>query len=183
MVSLTLKILFKKIENKRRDVALKKMGNQPTLALLFRKETISDWEDQPIPEKPKRIIPLWRSPAFKMCIQKLDQIALRTTNSTSELKSLTLLLEQNKEPIQRPEPILSEIPQRLPADAYDAGFYGGLSAVEKEHLDPITAIGLEGKACILNEMTVRQGQMIGGQSQGSSQEMGGGASQGPTTGS
>ncbi|PLW31437.1 hypothetical protein PCASD_18544 [Puccinia coronata f. sp. avenae] len=74
-----------------RDVALKKMGNQPMLALLFRKETVLDWEDQPIPEKPKRFIPVWRSPAFKMCIQKLNQIALSTTNSTSELKSLTLL--------------------------------------------------------------------------------------------
>ena len=183
MVSLTLKIPFKKIANKRRDVALKKMGNQPMLALLFRKETFLEWEDQPIPEKPKRIIPVWRSPAFEMCIQKLNQIALSTTNSTSKLKSLTLLLEQNKEPIQRPEPIFSEIPQRLPADAYDAGFYGGLSAVEKEHLDPIPGIELEEKARILNEMTVRRGQMVGGQAQGSSREMGGGASQGPTTGS
>ena len=183
MVSLTLKIPFKKIANKRRDVALKKMGNQPMLALLFRKETVLDWEDQPIPEKPKRIIPFWRSQAFEICIQKLNQIALRTMNSTSELKSLTLLLEQNKEPIQRPQPIFSEIPRRLPADAYDAGFYGGLSAVEKEHLDPIPAIGLEEKARILNEMTVRRGQMVGGQAQGSSREMGGGASQGPTTGS
>ena len=120
MVSLTLKILFKKIANKRRDVALKKMGNQPMLALLFRKETVSYWEDQPIPEKPKQIIPVWRSPAFEICIQKLDQIALSTTNSMSELKSLTLLLERNKEPIQRPQPIFSEIPRRLPADAYDA---------------------------------------------------------------
>ncbi|PLW20652.1 hypothetical protein PCASD_17117, partial [Puccinia coronata f. sp. avenae] len=76
-----------------------------------------------------------------------------------------------------------EIHQHLPADAYDAGFYGGLSAVEKEHLDPIPAIGLEEKARILNEMTVRQRQMAGVQAQGSSQEMGGGASQGPTTGS
>ncbi|EFP85521.2 uncharacterized protein PGTG_11877 [Puccinia graminis f. sp. tritici CRL 75-36-700-3] len=117
-----------KIAEKRRASAIKKMGNQPLSALVFNKETMSDWEDQTPPAKPKRSDLVWRSEAFKSVEFKPDV-----------------------------EPEYDQIPRKLPKDAYNANFLSNISLVEREHLDPQPGIDLEGKYRILEEMTRRGG--------------------------
>ncbi|EFP93518.2 uncharacterized protein PGTG_18932 [Puccinia graminis f. sp. tritici CRL 75-36-700-3] len=173
-----------KIAEKRRDVAMKKMGNQPSLALLFTKETISDWEDQPSPAKPKRIVLQWRSPAFTACSLKLDEMALTICKTTAERASIRKLLERDPVAITNVPVEFEAVPRKLPIDAYDSTFLSGLSPVEKEHLDMGDAIDLDSKVQTLNEMTLRGrgGAGIPLISRGNVGGLGVGGVQGPSSG-
>ncbi|KAA1113732.1 hypothetical protein PGTUg99_005384 [Puccinia graminis f. sp. tritici] len=173
-----------KIAEKRRAAAIKKMGNQPSLALLFNKETVSDWEDQTPPAKPKRIDLVWRSEAFKRCSHKLDEISLTMTKTTNESKSTRKLLQRDSVEVKPDvEPEFDQIPRKLPEDAYNANFLSNISLVEREHLDPQPGIDLEGKYQILEEMTRRGGPGAARSARGSIGDLGMSSLQGPSTGS
>ncbi|EFP87821.2 uncharacterized protein PGTG_14536 [Puccinia graminis f. sp. tritici CRL 75-36-700-3] len=173
-----------KIAEKRRAAAIKKMGKQPSLALFFNKETVSDWEDQTPPAKPKRIDLVWRSEAFKRCSHKLDEISLTMTKTKNESKSTRKLLQRDSVEVKPDvEPEFDQIPRKLPKDAYNANFLSNISLVEREHLDPQPGIDLEGKYQILEEMTRRGGPGAARSARGSIGDLGMTSLQGPSTGS
>ncbi|KAA1074745.1 hypothetical protein PGT21_018126 [Puccinia graminis f. sp. tritici] len=160
-----------------------KMKAEPNLAVLFSKEAVSDWEDQPVPAKPKRIQLAWRSEAFSLCSHKLDEIAITVAKTTTEMKTIHKLVDRSPELITNSTTPLAVIPRRLPIDAYDATFLQSLSQVEKDHLDPQKEIGLEAKAWMLNQMTMRIGPGASQIPRGSIGDLGIGNLPGPSTGS
>ncbi|KAA1076845.1 hypothetical protein PGT21_021892 [Puccinia graminis f. sp. tritici] len=172
-----------KIANKRQGLAITKMKAEPNLAVLFSKEAVSDWEDQPVPGKPKRIQLAWRSEAFSLCSHKLDEIAITVAKTTTEMKTIHKLVDRSPELITHSTTPLAVIPRRLPIDAYDAIFLQSLSQVKKDHLDPQKEIGLEAKAWMLNQMTMRIGPGASQIPRGSIGDLGIGNLPGPSTGS
>lgn len=151
-----------KISGNRRDVSLKKMNNNSSLAAIFTKETVSDWEDQPAPGKPKRILCGWRSEAFNLCCSKLDEISLTMAKTTTSMKAIHRMIDRDAINVETPLEInLVSVPRKLPIDAYNPVYLESLSTVEREHIKAREAIGLERMARELNEMTIRRGAVLG----------------------
>jgi hypothetical protein len=102
------------------------------------------------------------------------------SKTTNEIKSAHKLFDRNTEGVRRIEIEFSQVPRKLPSDAYDVSFLETLSIVQREHLDARDPIDLVGKERLLNEMTMKGGFAASRSARGSIGDLGFGGLQGPS---
>ena len=129
------------IAQKRQGMALKRLKGEPTVALLFVKEKVSAWEDQPTKLKPIRVNPVWWSAKLATCAHKLDEITMRMSKTAASRKATCKLLERDGERSNKNYE-LHDVPRKLPLDAYDRAFLAGLLELDKQYLAPRKDINL-----------------------------------------
>ncbi|KAA1100648.1 hypothetical protein PGTUg99_008159 [Puccinia graminis f. sp. tritici] len=136
----------KKISERRYAAAKAIFPKNSSFTILFKDvRTVSDYEDNVNATLPRtRIIPQWRSQIFTKVAHQLDEAAKQLERDRRKRANLTNLLRRGgiKDEAGEAEDLM-EAPERFPADCYNQAYLDGLTSLERSHLKPKAAIGLE----------------------------------------